>query len=275
MVLAAAGAAVEQPAIRQRLRDVVSPEPSAPDPASASGPHRSGVLASRARGRDVGWQIAYPPGRSPGERLPVALVLHGRRGTAASAFDDLALDRYLADVVHAGAAPFALAAIDGGDDTYWHRRRDGDDPQAMLLEEFLPLLARQGLDTARVGLFGWSMGGYGALLLAETAGPKRIAAVAADSPALWQRAADTTAGAFDDAADFTAHDVFAGRARLAGIPVRIACGNRDPFFPAVRAFVPGVPDLAGTDLSTGEHTTTFWRRTAAAQLRFLAAALTA
>jgi pimeloyl-ACP methyl ester carboxylesterase len=109
--------------------------------------------------------------------------------------------------------------------------------------------------------------------LAETLGPARIAAVAANSPALWQRCADSSAGAFDGAADFADHDVFAGRERLSGIPVRIACGDRDPFYPAVQQFVGDVPDLAGTDFSTGGHTDTFWRRTAPAQLRFLASAL--
>jgi hypothetical protein len=34
-----------------------------------------------------------------------------------------------------------------------------------------------------------------------------------------------------------------------------------------------VPDLAGTDFSNGAHTSTYWRRTAPAQLRFLAASL--
>jgi pimeloyl-ACP methyl ester carboxylesterase len=200
-------------------------------------------------------------------------VLHGRGGNETSAFGELELDGYLADAVAAGTAPFALAAVDGGDHSYWHPRRSGEDPQAMLLREFVPLLGRMGLRTSRVGLCGWSMGGYGALLLAETVGAARIAAVAADSPALWQHAAETAAGAFDGPADFAAHDVFAHRARLAGVPVRIACGTEDPFYPAVRTFLPGVPDLAGTNLVTGGHTDSFWRGSAPAQLRFLGRAL--
>jgi S-formylglutathione hydrolase FrmB len=272
-VLGAVGVGVEQPAVRRWAGDLLDPEPSARPPAAAPGPGAAGVLASRARGREVAWRISYPPGHDEGDDLPVALVLHGRGGDAASAFGDLSLDGYLADAVHDGAPAFALASVDGGDHSYWHRRRDGDDPQAMLVDEFVPLLAERGLDTTRVAVLGWSMGGYGALLLAETLGPGRIAAVAADSPALWQRFADSAAGAFDGAADFADHDVFAGRARLAGIPVRIACGDRDPFYPAVEQFAGAVPDLAGTDFSTGGHTDTFWRRTAPAQLRFLAASL--
>jgi S-formylglutathione hydrolase FrmB len=271
--LAVAGVGAGQPSVRRFVVDLVDPEPAAPAPTAAAGPHASGVLTSTARGQDVNWRVAYPPGRRVGDALPVALVLHGRGGNERSAFEDLWLDRYLADVVASGAPPFALAAIDGGDHGYWHRRADGDDPGAMLLAEFVPLLARQGLLTSRVGVFGWSMGGYGGLLLAETAGPERIAAVAADSPALWSNAGEAADGAFDGPADFAAHDVVAHPERLAGVPVRIACGDRDPFYAAARTFAGEVPDLAGTDFSTGEHTETFWRRTAAEQLRFLARAL--
>jgi hypothetical protein len=271
--VAAAGIGAGQPSVRRFVLDLVDPEPAASVPRAAAGPHASGVLTSAARGRDVNWRVAYPPGRRVGDALPVALVLHGRGGDERSAFDDLELDRYLADVVGDGAPGFALAAIDGGDDGYWHRRADGDDPGAMLLDEFVPLLARQGLVTSKVGVFGWSMGGFGGLLLAESAGSERIAAVAADSPALWSDFVGSADGAFDGAADFGAHDVMAHPERLAGIPVRIACGDRDPFHDAVRAFARSVPDLAGTDFSTGEHTETFWRRTAPAQLRFLASAL--
>ena len=35
----------------------------------------------------------------------------------------------------------------------------------MVLTELLPMLATKGLDTSKVGFIGWSMGGYGALLL--------------------------------------------------------------------------------------------------------------
>ena len=271
--LAVAGIGAGQPGVRRFVLDLVDPEPAASAPRAAAGPHASGVLRSAARGRDVNWQVAYPPGHQAGDRLPVALVLHGRGGNERSAFDDLDLDRYLADVVTDGAPAFALASVDGGDHGYWHRRAAGDDSGAMLLDEFVPLLAGHGLVTSRVGVFGWSMGGYGGLLLAETAGPERVAAVAADSPALWRSFADSADGAFDGAADFASHDVMGHVERLAGIPVRIACGDRDPFYGATRAFAGRVPDLAGTDFSTGEHTDTFWRRTAPDQLRFLATAL--
>jgi dienelactone hydrolase len=268
-----AGFAAERPGVRQWFADLADPGPAAPAPRRSPGPSRSGSFASRACARDVGWQLSYPPGSRIGDRLPVALVLHGRGGNEGSAFTELWLDGYLADAVAGGVHPFVLAAVDGGDHSYWHRRRSGEDPQAMLIEEFVPLLAHMGLTTARIGLFGWSMGGYGALLLAETVGSARVAAVAAESPALWQRGADTSSGSFDGPADFAAHDVFPRRDRLAGVPVRIACGTEDPFYPAVRAFVPQVPVLAGTDFRAGGHTDSFWRAAAPAQLRFLGTAL--
>ena len=194
--LAAAGIGAGQPSVRRFVLDLVAPEPAASAPRAAAGPHTSGVRTSTARGREVNWRVAYPPGRRVGDALPVALVLHGRGGNEGSAFQELELDRYLADVVADGAPAFALASIDGGDHGYWHRRANGDDPGAMLLDEFVPLLAGHGLVTSKVGVLGWSMGGYGGLLLAETAGAERIAAVAADSPALWSSVAESADGAF-------------------------------------------------------------------------------
>ena len=156
----------------------------------------SGSFDSKARHARTSWTIAYPPGRDR-DGLPVLISLHGRGGTHRDSLaGSLHLHRFLAEIVRRGSAPFAIASVDGGDHEYWHPRR-GTDPAAMVIEEFLPLLSRRELDTARIGLLGWSMGGYGALLLAETLGPSRIAAVAADSPALWQRFADSSAGAFD------------------------------------------------------------------------------
>src|SRR6185437_2329685 len=98
----------------------------------------SGRFSSSARKRDVGWSLATPPGIGA-TGLPVVIVLHGRGNDHTTAFADLKLQDFLAAVVKAGAKPFALASIDGGDNTYWHPRSDGDDPIAMLTDEFLPL----------------------------------------------------------------------------------------------------------------------------------------
>ena len=270
----ATGAALEGPRVWRRADALMHPvpEPTVSIPAVKTGGIVTGAFMSAARGgRRVRWAISYPPGSD--EAVPVALVLHGRGDNFAAAFGSHALDRFLAAVVGAGTPPFALASVDGGDHTYWHRRRDGDDPQRMLVDEFVPMLAQRGLHTARIGLSGWSMGGYGALLLAERLGAKRCAAVAVDSPALWRRASETAPGAFDDARDYAANDVFSGRSQLVGIPVRVAIGTSDPFYAATRAFVAGIHPPPVTDFSMGGHTPAFWRHSASGQLRFLGRAL--
>jgi S-formylglutathione hydrolase FrmB len=227
---------------------------------------------SAARGVQVGYQVILPPGRAAAG-LPVCLVLHGRGDDHRAAVNLLHLDKALATVTKGGAPPIALVAVDGGDHTYWHRRADGDDPQKMLLEELLPRLAAAGMKTTRFALFGWSMGAYGALLLAEVVGRSRVAFVAADSPALWLTGGETPLGAFDDAEDFARHNVFAGRPKLAGIPVRIMCGQSDTFLPDTREFAKGVPDLVAADYPKGGHDPSLWRSTAVAQLTPLAHAL--
>nr|WP_237447598.1 alpha/beta hydrolase-fold protein [Nocardioides flavescens] len=164
-------------------------------PTSSTGETENGVLTSRARnGRRCGWSIACPAGPRAG--LPVVVVLHGRGGDHSSAFSPtyLGLDRFRDATVVTGVPAYALASVDGGEE-YWHARADGDDPAAMVVDEFLPLLAERGLDTSRLGLLGRSMGGYGALHLAGVLGRDRVSAVAAMSPALWRDYADTAPGA--------------------------------------------------------------------------------
>jgi len=247
-----------------------APQPTYAIPRVQAGGIVTGAFTSAARnGARVRWAVAYPPGAATDESLPVALVLHGRGDNSADAFGSHALDRFLADAVHSGTPPFALASIDGGDHSYWHRRADGEDPQRMLLEEFLPMLHNRGLRTDRIGLSGWSMGGFGALLLAERLGRAGCAAVAVDSPALWLHAGDSAPGAFDGAADYARNDVYAGRPRLSGVPVRVAIGTSDPFYVAAKAFVAGLTPRPATDFSIGGHTLAFWRHSAPAQLRFL------
>jgi hypothetical protein len=42
----------------------------------------------------------------------------------------------------------AVAAVDGGPDSYWHRRADGSDALAMLLREFVPLVRARVVQAA-------------------------------------------------------------------------------------------------------------------------------
>ena len=165
-------------------------------------------ISAYRRGATVGWTVAYPTGAV--ESMRVLIALHGRWASHTDTFDTgLHLDRVLAQQQATGVRPFAIASVDGGD-TYWHPRADGEDAGAMVINEFIPLLAGLGLDTGRIGLLGWSMGGYGALWLASLLGPQRVAVVAAESPAFWLCASDAAPGAFDGAADFVAHSALPG-----------------------------------------------------------------
>ncbi|MGH8961765.1 MAG: alpha/beta hydrolase [Jatrophihabitantaceae bacterium] len=241
-------------------------------PDVASGRMVSGSFVSARRGGlRTGWTIAYPPGHD-GAGLPVLVSLHGRGGDHDSTFErDLYLDRFLADAVRHGTKPFAIASVDGGN-TYWHRRR-GSDSGGMVVDEFLPLLARHGLDTTRIGLFGWSMGGYGALYLASALGRQRVPVVVAESPAIWHQAGQSAPGAFDDAADFDAHSIFGRLDGLAGIALRIDCGASDGFAPATRDLRAALHPIPAGGIEPGSHDATYWRRMAPAQLRFAGAHL--
>ena len=94
---------------------------------------------------------------------------------------------------------------------------------------------------------GISMGGYGALLLAEKY-PDLISAVAAISPAIWTsyaQARAANAGAYASAADFAADDVVTHAAALARVPVRVAAGLADPFHPGCRPSPARCPRTGG------------------------------
>ena len=164
-------------------------------------------------------------------------------------------------------------AVSGGG-SYWHRRASGEDAGAMVLDELIPMLADKGLDTSRVGFIGWSMGGYGALLLGARLGPARTAAICAVSPALWLSPGTTAPGAFDGAEDFAANTVF-GLPALGRIPLRIDCGYSDPFYPATREFVAQLPNPPAGGFSPGGHDGGFWSSQLPAEIAWLAPLLTA
>ncbi|MFA7509536.1 MAG: alpha/beta hydrolase [Mycolicibacterium vanbaalenii] len=214
----------------------------------------TGSFASAARsGAVTNWVIARPPDQTAPLR-PV-ILLHGKDSSAEMVMS-MGVERFLADAVRAGLPPFAMAAVDGGNG-YWHRRASGDDPGAMVLDEFLPLLATQGLDTSRVAFLGWSMGGYGAMLLGSRLGAGRTAAITAVSPALWTSPGAAAPGAFDGAADYEANSVW-GLAALNGIPLRIDCGFDDPFYSATEQFIAQLSTPPAGGFSPGGHNAAFW-----------------
>jgi pimeloyl-ACP methyl ester carboxylesterase len=220
----------------------------------APGPLRFGSFPSQRRVGPVAYGIAWPPGSGPGDRLPVCLLLHAAAGDQRTPFERLRLHHHLAQAAGPGRLrPFALASADGRG-SGWHPG-PGDDPFTMLLDELLPLLSGLGLRTTpgQVAVLGWSMGGAGALRLAERH-PDRLAALVATSPAVASSGAEV-----------------AGAGRLAGLPVKVDCGANDPFAPATRALAAALPD-AEIAVTRGCHDARFWQHQAPAQLRFLAGA---
>ncbi|HEX3539402.1 MAG TPA: alpha/beta hydrolase-fold protein [Acidimicrobiales bacterium] len=193
--------------------------------------------------------------------------LHGYNGDHRFPFDTI----HLPTVVGSLGAPLAVAAVDGGGDSYWHPRTDGTDALAMLLDEFIPMVERRTGTTA-AALLGWSMGGYGSLLAAERAS-SRFFAVAVASPALWTSPAQTAPGAFDSAADYRRFDVYGGAHQLVGITMRVDCGTSDPFYHATRRFVAALPGGNQGSFGPGGHDSGYWRGVAPAQMATIAAAL--
>ena len=231
----------------------------------------AGTFISAARGGvPTNWAIARPPGQT-GPLRPV-IALHGK-GSSAAAVMAGGVEGGLDQAVRAGLPPFAVVAVDGGGG-YWHRRASGEDAGAMVLNELLPMLGEQGLDTSRVGFMGWSMGGYGALLLGARLGPARTAAICAVSPALWPSSGAAAPGAFDGPEDYAANSVW-GLPALASIPIRIDCGDSDPFATATRAFIAQLPNPPAGGFSPGGHDGAFWSSQLPAEIAWMAPILTA
>jgi pimeloyl-ACP methyl ester carboxylesterase len=248
------------------------PPPLDPVPAPVAAPTMvTGSFVSAARGEiPTNWGIARPPGQT--KPLRAVIALHGKGSSAATVMDG-GVEHGLAQAVAAGLPPFAVVAVDGGG-SYWHKRASGEDSGAMVLNELIPMLDTKGLDTSRVAFLGWSMGGYGALLLGGRLGAPRTAAICAVSPALWLSSWAAAPGAFDGADDFSANSVF-GMPALASIPIRVDCGNSDPFYSATKQFVAQLPSPPAGGFSPGGHDGSFWSSQLPAELTWMAPLLTA
>ena len=246
-----------------------APPPDQPSPSSAksSPTYLSGSFVSAARGGvETQWAIALPPGHS-GPLRPV-IALHGRDMTASGVMA-MGVESGLAQLAKAGYPPFAVVAVDGGN-SWWHRRVTGEDSGTMVLTELLPMLATKGLDTSRVGFIGWSMGGYGALLLGGALGPARTAAICAVAPALYSDYGQAIeAGAFDGPADWFAYSVY-GTPGLSEIPLRIDCGDNDRYYKAVKQFVTSLRKPPAGVSFEGGHEVAAWRQKLPRELAWLA-----
>jgi len=249
---------------------------SVPGPAlefSPPGPASSGTFYSAGRRRTVGYTIAYPPRHRAGDELPLVVMLHGYGGNHADALVGMSPAQAVAHRVNGRPlAAMAMVTVDGGNG-YWNPH-PGDDPMAMVIDELIPRCRRFGLGRPprRIAMMGISMGGYGALLLAEKY-PHLIAAAAAISPAIWTsyaQAQSANAGAYASAAAFAANDAVTHAPALARIPVRVASGYDDPFYPGVQALGRALPPGAVVDLAKGCHTGVFFGEQQPPSLAFLA-----
>jgi enterochelin esterase-like enzyme len=254
---------------------------SAPPAPRGPRPVRRTVRFYSAYRRRLVQMVTLMPAGAGRTGLGVVLALHGS-GSDAAAMADLMAPAMTA----ASVRRFAVVCVDGGD-AYWHRRADGDDPVGMIVHEVLPrafgAVSTAGRSDLRFGLIGVSMGGYGALLLAERSAAAQppvltaAGAVAALSPAFFASYADAIAAnptSFDSPADFAANNVLARTAALRRVPAWVACGEDDPFqsqasdlrarlAALTRRQVPG-------GIMPGCHDDAFCARNTPAALRFIA-----
>jgi hypothetical protein len=221
---------------------------------------------SAARGREVEAIAIVPEDVEDRSALPVCLVLHGRDGNARTAMRS-GLPWFLAAL----GGPIALLAVDGGSDTWWVERREGDDPQAMLRDEAPAWAAEMGLGPVR-GALGVSAGGAGALTLARGT---PLAAVAAISPAVfarWQDARGLDAFASEDA--WREHEPLLHLDDLPGdTAVGVWCGREDPLYDASLTLARETRAEVAS-FGHGAHDNAYWYRALPSALAFLATHLT-
>jgi dienelactone hydrolase len=203
-------------------------------------------VAFTSAGRSARAVIGRPPGSTG--RLPVVVMLHGAAGDARTPFDVYGIHYHLADAVRRGTRPFAVVGIDGWSD-------DAGMPAPLIERDLLPFLGRRGLSADRIGVLGWSIGGRGALYLAAGAGPGRVRAVAAASPALAQADLAPLAGG------------------LSRVATSLTCGRDDAFNVPTRDLLTRLRRARGAEVTGGIHPgchdSAFRRRMLPLQLPFL------
>jgi len=122
----------------------------------------------------------------------------------------------------------------------------------MVLDEMPAWIDERGFDASRRALWGWSMGGYGVLRMAEIE-PGWARAVAAFAPAISQ-----------------GDEVFTDAAALLGTPLGLWVGTEDSFYEPVQELVAVLPEDPEINSSgPGGHTRTYWNDQTIEAFRFL------
>lgn len=243
------------------------------DPQGAAVTHAE-LRSDAVAGRTLKQTYVAPAGDARGR--PLLVFLHGRGEDGA---DSNLSDELFAALRALGDRAPAIVFPDGGEASYWHDRADGAWGRYVLDEAIPAAVRRLHADPRRIAIGGISMGGFGAYDLARRA-PGRFCAVGGHSPALWQSAGETAAGAFDDAEDFGAHELIAAArsdaAPWRGRPLWLDSGAEDPFRPGIDAFAGALRD-GGAEPRVrtwpGAHEGDYWRAHMRDYLRFYAAAL--
>jgi predicted peptidase len=248
------GAAASYPLWPDRLKRLIDDPPPAFIPDAEVGQVTLESVYSESRGRDVDFFTAVPAGYGKGRDLPVVVICHGATATPAD-YEPFGLPQFLTQAVDDGAQPFVLAGAYGSV-LRWEPQPNGDNPQAMVLDEIPQWLDDRGFDADRRALWGWSMGGYGVLRMAEIE-PDWGRAVAAFSPAVGD-------------GDAVFEDVDA----LAPTPLGIWCGIDDALFPSVQALVEALPKEPEIwSYGPGGHTRIYWNDQTLQAFEFLASHL--
>ncbi|MGO4957201.1 alpha/beta hydrolase-fold protein [Luteococcus sp. Sow4_B9] len=215
------------------------------------------------------WALSVPQGMSA-DGLPVIVVLHGYGDDHRFPFEELGFDRYQNRVIAEGAQPFAVATLDGGH-SFWHERADGVDWARVVSDGLVPQLQEKGLDTSRLGLIGYSMGGYGALRLAAEELHGRVKAVGSMATAIYpdfERCPHPDA--FDDERDYIENNLQDRLHKIKDLPVHLACGVNDFYIDINRWLAKQFDPEPQTLFVRGDHESDFWRRAAPVQMRFVA-----
>lgn len=217
---------------------------------------------------------AVPPVLPRGGRRPLLLEFHGRGGSPESTVSA----EMLAALKAEGTTAPVVVGVNGGDHGYYHDRR-GEPWATYVLNEIIPDAVRRfHADPSRVGVDGFSMGGFGALNLGRVA-PQRFCAVAGHSAAVWRTGGETSQGSFDDAEDFARNDVFGaaqhGTDPYHGDPLWLDVGTQDPFHDADVALAAAL-HRDGTKITfhtwPGGHNSSYRDANALTILRFFASA---